>query len=191
MLTSAGGDYRFANAWLSASRRELRVDDVPIALGARSFDLLLLLIEQRARVVPKQELLQVVWAGRVVEENSLQASVSALRKVLGAQAIATVPGRGYRFVLPVIGAARPRRCLPCWLPNGCTGATTDLDRLAALLATAPVVTSVGPGGIGKTSLARAVSHRVRQATPTACGGSTWRRWPRGRASPPPWRARWV
>jgi DNA-binding response OmpR family regulator len=49
--------------------------------------------------VPKDELIDVVWPGLVVEENNLQVQISALRKVLGAQAIATVPGRGYRFTV--------------------------------------------------------------------------------------------
>ncbi len=172
-VTGSDGEYRFANACLCASRRELLVDDVPVALGARSFDLLQLLIEQRERVVPKDELLHTVWAGRVVEDNSLQASVSALRKLLGAQAIATVPGRGYRFVLPVDprGAAVPIGAAPPSVPaERLFGRDDDLQRLAALLQTAPVVTLVGPGGIGKTSLARAL---VRQVQSRYADGVVW------------------
>ena len=77
-------------------RRVLRAGE-PVPLGARAFDLLLALIEHHDRVVGKDELLALVWPGLVVEENNLTVQVSALRKVLGASAIATVPGRGYRW----------------------------------------------------------------------------------------------
>lgn len=71
----------------------------PVALGARAFDLLLVLIEHRDRVVGKDELMTLVWPGMVVEDSNLTVQVSALRKALGAHAVATVPGRGYRFSL--------------------------------------------------------------------------------------------
>ena len=60
---------------------------------------------RRDRVVPKEELIEVVWPGLVVEDNNLQVQISALRKVLGAQAIATVPGRGYQFTVAPAAAA--------------------------------------------------------------------------------------
>jgi predicted ATPase/DNA-binding winged helix-turn-helix (wHTH) protein len=73
----------------------------PVALGARAFDLLLTLIEHRARVVGKDELLALVWPALVVEEGNLAVQVSTLRKLLGSDAIATIAGRGYRFTAPV------------------------------------------------------------------------------------------
>jgi predicted ATPase/DNA-binding winged helix-turn-helix (wHTH) protein len=76
----------------------------PVALGARAFDLLLTLIEHRARVVGKDELLALVWPGLVVEEGNLAVQVSTLRKLLGSDAIATIPARGYRFTAPVVEA---------------------------------------------------------------------------------------
>ena len=76
------------------------VDGQPAFLGARAFDLLLVLLEHRERVLGKDELLALVWPGVVVEENNLTVQISALRKVLGAAAITTVAGRGYRFVQP-------------------------------------------------------------------------------------------
>ena len=82
---------------MQTEARQLLVDGVPAKLGARAFDLLLALIERRDRVVGKDELLGLVWPGVIVEENNLQVHVSALRKVLGSQAVATIPGRGYRF----------------------------------------------------------------------------------------------
>ena len=89
-----------------AERRVLAHGE-PVALGARAFDLLLVLIEHRDRVVGKDELLARVWPGTVVEENNLTVQVSSLRKVLGNDAITTVAGRGYRFTLPLRDAATP------------------------------------------------------------------------------------
>ncbi len=91
--------YRFDRCEVRPAERQLLVDGQPVAIGARAFDLLLALIERRDRVVGKNELLDVVWPGLVVEENNLQVQVGALRKVLGQNAIATVPGRGYRITL--------------------------------------------------------------------------------------------
>ena len=84
-----------------ADERRLLRKGEPQALGARAFDLLLALLEHRDRVVGKDELMALVWPGVVVEENNLTVQVSALRKLLGADAISTVPGRGYRFTMPV------------------------------------------------------------------------------------------
>ena len=75
------------------------IDGHSAPLGARAFDVLLALVERRDRTVTKNELLDLVWHGLVVEDNNLQVQISALRKVLGQDAIATIPGRGYRFTL--------------------------------------------------------------------------------------------
>jgi len=103
-----------------AERRVLSHGE-PVAVGARAFDLLLALVERRDRVVGKDELLALAWPGMVVEENNLTVQVSTLRKLLGAGAIATVAGRGYRFTLPlrdagVAGASTPARVAP--MPDG-------------------------------------------------------------------------
>lgn len=76
-------------------------DSTPVPLGGRAFDLLCVLISHRDRMVSKAELLDLVWPGLVVEENNLSVQVSTLRRLLGRAAIITVPGRGYRFSLPV------------------------------------------------------------------------------------------
>ncbi|MDH4062048.1 MAG: winged helix-turn-helix domain-containing protein, partial [Aquincola sp.] len=86
-----------------AERRVLAHGE-PVPLGARAFDLLLTLIEQRERVVGKDELIARVWPGVVVEENNLTVQISSLRKVLGNAAITTVTGHGYRFTLPLLSA---------------------------------------------------------------------------------------
>ena len=84
---------------LRPRERQLRVDGQRVPLGARAFDVLLALVERRDRVVSKAELLDLAWPGLMVEENNLSVQISALRKVLGAHAIATIPALGYRFAL--------------------------------------------------------------------------------------------
>lgn len=99
--------YRFDGFHVDTLARVLHGrDGAPVALTAKAFDVLRHLLEHRDRLVGKDELLETVWAGRVVEENSLTRAVSALRHALGTGAgdhryIVTVPGRGYRFVADV------------------------------------------------------------------------------------------
>lgn len=90
---------RFGPIELRLAERVLRVDGQTVALGSRGFDLLQALVLRRDRVVTKHELLDLVWPNLVVEENNLQVQISGLRRVLGQQAIATVPGVGYQFTL--------------------------------------------------------------------------------------------
>ena len=92
---------RFGRFEVKLAERVLLADGAPTALGPRAFDVLLCLLECRHRVVSKDEVLLAAWPGRIVEENNLSVQVSALRKVIGSNAIATIPGRGYRFTLPV------------------------------------------------------------------------------------------
>lgn len=86
---------------LRPDERQLRLDGQPVPLGARAFDVLLALVERRERIVAKSELFDLAWPGLVVEENNLSVQISALRKLLGPSAIVTVPGRGYRFAVPI------------------------------------------------------------------------------------------
>jgi DNA-binding winged helix-turn-helix (wHTH) protein len=85
-------------------RRQLVADGVPIALGARAFELLLALLEAEGRLVSKEQLLSRIWPGIAVEEGNLKAQICALRKALGEDSdiIRSEHGRGYRFT----GAAR-------------------------------------------------------------------------------------
>jgi adenylate cyclase len=91
--------YHFGAAEVRAGERALLIDGKPAELGARAFDVLLALVENRGRVVTKDELLASAWPGLVVEENNLQQQISTLRKLLGQHAISTIPGRGYQFAL--------------------------------------------------------------------------------------------
>lgn len=93
--------FAFGEYEIRPDERRLLAAGSAVTVGARAFDLLLCLIEQRGQVVSKEELLRRVWPRQVVEENNLSVHMSALRKLLGPEAVATVVGRGYRFVLPV------------------------------------------------------------------------------------------
>ena len=84
-----------------AARRLYRSDGEVPRVTPRLFDTLLYLIEHRDRLIDKDELIAAIWPNRVVEENNLNQTISALRRALGnrdGQRILTVPGRGFRFV---------------------------------------------------------------------------------------------
>ena len=83
---------------IDVAARTVTVDGTPVTLGPRAFDVLAYLDAHRDRVVSKSELLDQVWGGLIVEEGNLSVQISALRKALGAKAIATVPGVGYKLV---------------------------------------------------------------------------------------------
>jgi predicted ATPase/DNA-binding winged helix-turn-helix (wHTH) protein len=89
---------RFGQIEVRPDQRQVLVDGRVIPIAARAYDVLWALIQHRDRVLTKSELLDCVWPGVVVEEHNLHTQVSSLRKVIGALAIATIPGRGYRFV---------------------------------------------------------------------------------------------
>ena len=152
--------YQFGRFELRPATRQILVDEQPATLGARAFDLLLALLERRDRLVTKDELLEIVWPGLVVEENNLQVQVSALRKLLGPEAIATVAGHGYRFTLeptqveaPPPSPARVAKLnLPAQFASF-VGRERELDDLRKLAAVNRLLTLIGVGGIGKTRLA--------------------------------------
>ena len=93
--------YRFGPFELQPDNRRLLKDGATISLRPRAFDLLAALVDRAGHLLTKDELLDQVWPKMVVEEAALHVQVSALRKVLGADAITTVSGRGYQFTLPV------------------------------------------------------------------------------------------
>jgi predicted ATPase/DNA-binding winged helix-turn-helix (wHTH) protein len=90
----------FGRFELRPHEHRLLRDGQPVALGGRAFDLLLALVREPGRLLTRNELIEQVWPGRVVEENNLSVQVNALRKVLGDEWLKTVPGRGYRFLAP-------------------------------------------------------------------------------------------
>ncbi len=177
--------FRFGDTVIDAAERHVKVGGRPAKLGARAFDLLLALVERRDRVVAKNELLDIVWPKLVVEENNLQVQVGALRKLLGPHAIATIPGRGYRFAQPLAeddpAASNPDAApasAPVSVRNGNLPAVTpplfgraaDLAEVARLVDAHRLVSIVGAGGIGKTALALAVAASLRERFPD---GAWW------------------
>ena len=103
--THAPGTQLVFGRWsLQPAERTLRCDGQPVSLGGRAFDLLVTLADRRDIVIGKGELMDRVWPDLHVEENNLAVQISTLRKLLGAHAIATVPGRGYRLTLLAIGS---------------------------------------------------------------------------------------
>jgi TolB-like protein len=84
---------------LDEDSRSVRLDGAEVTLGARAFDVLQYLMQNADRVVSKEQLLDRVWAGTLVEESNLTVQIAGLRKALGKEAIKTVPGVGYKFTL--------------------------------------------------------------------------------------------
>src|SRR6516165_7641778 len=112
-LSDTPASIEFGNFSIFPHRRQLFADGRPITLGGRAFDVLLALIEASGAVVSKDELLNQVWQGRIVEESRLAGEISALRKAFGAdrELIRTVAGRGYQFTGEIfdrpMGAGEP------------------------------------------------------------------------------------
>src|SRR5258705_7543491 len=160
---------RFGPFELEPDKRRLLKDGATISLRPRGFDLLLTLVDHAGHLVTKDELLDQVWPKVVVEEAALHVQVSALRKVLGADAITTVSGRGYQFTLPVTKsdsqanrASRPKHNLPYQLTSF-IGREHEIAQLEELATANRLVTLTGAGGAGKTRLAIEVASRLIDA----------------------------
>src|SRR6266481_3025954 len=165
------GPYR-----LLAAQRLLLEGDQPVRLGSRAFDILAALVERAGEVVGKEQLIARAWPQTFVEEANLKIQVSALRRALGDgqggnRYVITVPGRGYNFVAPVrreetLRAAPPPTVASAVMHNLPFAATRMIGReeavaaLVSRLSRQRLVTIVGPGGIGKTTVALAVAERV-------------------------------
>ncbi|CAN7780592.1 winged helix-turn-helix domain-containing protein [Paraburkholderia hospita] len=160
--------------------REVFLDNEPVRLGSRAFDMLAVLISANGELVSKKELLGRVWPGTIVDDSNLQVHMSTLRKVLGESRglIQTVSGRGYRLLQRRVQGAelvegrtdaepvepvrsyRTRNNLPV-NRSALFGRAKAIDDVARSLASAGHVTLVGSGGIGKTCLAIEVARSLR------------------------------
>lgn len=105
-------DPHFSSFQIDTSARRLMVDGTQVKLGARAFDVLAYLQAHSGRVVTKAEMLEAVWSDLNVEEGNLTVQISALRKVLGNRAIATVPGVGYKLAQVGTAPAPATETLP-------------------------------------------------------------------------------
>jgi predicted ATPase/DNA-binding winged helix-turn-helix (wHTH) protein len=160
---------------LSPTRRVLSRDGKPVRLGSRALDLLIALVENGKELISKEELLKRVWPDTFIEEANLRVHVAALRKLLGDegtgdQYINTVAGRGYCFVAPVARVEETAAGITVAvfstpdvasdLPPSLTrviGRAECVSAISNQLARRRFVTIIGPGGIGKTTLALAVA----------------------------------
>ncbi|RXT36495.1 ATP-binding protein [Bradyrhizobium betae] len=162
---------------LFAKSRLLEKDGAPLHLGGRALDILIFLAERAGEVVDKRELIKRVWSDVNVDEGSLRFHITTLRKALGdagesSRYVVNVPGRGYCFVVPLLRSApsENRASLPVASPHALPsplarmiGRDDAVEKISAGLGLHRFVTIVGPGGIGKTSVALAVAHREVEA----------------------------
>src|SRR6266481_1538249 len=180
-LHSAVGErLRFGEFELAPVARTLWRRGEEIRLGSRALDILTALASRPGEIVSKDDLTQLVWRGAFVDETALRVGISAVRKALGNcgdQYITTVPGRGYSFVVdvettaarPAAGPAHLERLKPRRLPAQIARVVGRDEIIVALAAEATrrrLLSLVGPGGIGKTTVAVAVADRVRSAFDT-------------------------
>lgn len=148
---------------LSRSQRLLTKNEEPLKVGGRAFDLLSILVENAGAVVSQRDLLDHAWPGIFVEDVSLRVRINDLRKLLeqeGDRYLANVPGRGYSFIGQIsremtearAAAAIPRYNLPP-LPTLIVGRADATAEICRSVVAGRFLTIVGPGGIGKTTVA--------------------------------------
>ena len=174
----ADPSFIFGPFQLIRAQRVLLHDGKPVRLGSRSLDLLFVLVQRAGEVVANDELLAQVWPNLHVEEGSLRVHIAALRRVLGdgragLRYITNVPGRGYSFVAPVSrdGAqpSVPKASDEHVDTNAPTSLTSVIGRadiistLTTQLQKRRFLTIVGPGGIGKTTVAVAIADALARA----------------------------
>ena len=162
--------FSFGPFRLLPARQLLLESDQPLRIGSRALDILIALVDRPGELVSKDDLIARAWPNTVVDESNLRAQVAALRKALGdgragTRYIATVPGRGYRFVAPVsrsendtvrTGGAGRRDTLPARLTRA-IGRDDIVSALSGRLQRRRFITIVGPGGVGKTTVALAMA----------------------------------
>jgi predicted ATPase/DNA-binding winged helix-turn-helix (wHTH) protein len=157
--------------------RQLLLDgDQPVRLGSRACDILIALTERPGQLLSNKELMDRVWPSTFVEEGNLRVHMAALRRALrdgqaGSRYITNTPGRGYCFVAPVSIGTEPAEKvslpeaverppdMPVPLP-GVVGRADIIPSLAQQILRQRFVTIVGPGGVGKTTVAVAVADRL-------------------------------
>lgn len=177
MMNSSVPAYVFGPFRLLPLERRLLEGERAVRLGSRAMDLLLALLERAGDIVDKHELLALVWPNAVVDDATLRVHLAALRKVLGdgrdgQRYITTVAGRGYGFLAPVARAgeaaaadiastavAEVRHNLPVLLTR-MMGRSDIVQAMAGQLLQVRLLSIVGPGGIGKTTVAVALAMRV-------------------------------
>jgi predicted ATPase/DNA-binding winged helix-turn-helix (wHTH) protein len=176
MADDFDSNLRFGPFELSSRERVLRREGVTLTLGSRALDILIYLAERPGEVIAKQELIDRIWSDVTVEDGSIRVQVAAIRKMLGDgqfgnRYIANIKGRGYSFVGSVVALAddtesrnakfRHKGRLPV-RPIRMIGRDSLLSEVRDNLRKERFVTLLGPGGIGKTTIAVAVGHAVAE-----------------------------
>jgi len=162
---------------LHVAERRLECAGAPVHLNGRALDILVLLVEHAGRVVSKTELIAAVWPDVTVEEGALRVHISTVRKALGdgatgARYVTTVPRRGYCFVTPISRLVEPTPVgsagsIPPPL-NRMVGRDEATREVSAELSANRFVSVVGPGGIGKTTVAVAAGHMLLAESEAVC-----------------------
>ena len=168
---------RFANCELDVTRVTLRHEGREVKLEPQAFDVLCYLVEHRGEVVRKEQLLDDVWGDRFVSESALTTRIKSVRKAVGDDGsrqaiIRTVHGKGYEFIATVETLERPALApvpppdatLPAAM-QALIGRESLLERLAAALGEYRLITLVGPGGVGKTSVGVELARRIADRYP--------------------------
>src|SRR5277367_3858551 len=164
----------FGEFELAPAARALWRLGAPVKLGSRAFDILIALASRPGEILSKDDLTRLVWRGAFVDETAVRVGISAARKALGKAGerhIATVPGRGYCFVLDVAptrakrsSQVTDRRPLqPQRLPpqiGRVVGREAVVDALVQEVPRRRLLSLVGAGGVGKTTVALAVAARL-------------------------------
>jgi predicted ATPase/DNA-binding winged helix-turn-helix (wHTH) protein len=169
--------YELGEWEVDLARRELRARGVPVPIGGRAFEIIEVLVQSAGELVTKNDLSARVWPGAIVEDNTLQFHISAIRKALGSDRgiLKTASGRGYRLLgawtsrqectssvdsidfEPMRSPAEPFQTNLPAAASELVGRTNAVQHLRGLLSAYRVVTLTGAGGIGKTRLALEVA----------------------------------
>ncbi len=180
---STGGIYIFGPYRLQTAARILSRDGVSVAIGSRAFDILVALVQRKGQVLSRRDLMALAWPGLTVEDSNVRVQMAHLRKEIhcgenGERYIVSIAGRGYCFVCPVAeedGSPHPsefeasqdllsHEVGPCNLPNQPSrliGRDECLIEVTKAVQDKRLVTIVGPGGVGKTTLAIMAMHGVK------------------------------
>jgi predicted ATPase/DNA-binding winged helix-turn-helix (wHTH) protein len=183
---AGAGAWRFGSFVLWDMQRRLERHGRPVRLGSRALGLLLELLKRAGEVVSKDELLAAVWPDIAVDEASVRVHMSILRKALGdpddgngcVEWISNIPLRGYIFLgrvrreLAGLTDAARTDAVPATedaylsaLPvrfSKLIGRDAEMAQLLTMLSRSRLVTLVGAGGVGKTSVAVRVAERYRE-----------------------------
>src|SRR5215475_11530894 len=171
--------YASGECEIDLARRELRVLGSPVPVGGRAFEIIEVLAQSAGELVTKDELMNRIWPGAVVMENTLQVHAGAVRKALGPYRglLKTESRRGYRLLgdwtvqgrhatRPPVGLRQLRPTAERAGTNFPAAVTPLIGRSAAnqrlrdLVSAYRVVTLTGPGGIGKSALALEVARAL-------------------------------